>query len=1043
MSIRSVWRRFTPRPWHAGAIACCCVLVLNQGPGSLAATTATAVTTDAVALTSTVPASDADLRERVARDGWVRVQVDLVQPASAAAPPDPIQTTLLQTDLDQAAQDLLFALPPDSYNLLLRVPGSSSFTLRVDAAGLDGLLASPLVAAVAAAGTADMERIAAGSMYSLAIKPDGDLWAWGNNWFGKLGDGTATDRWRPVQVLTGVAAVAGGANHTLTLRTDGSLWAWGGNDFGQLGNGTTSNDSYTYPSTPTEVLTGVAAVTAGHIHSLAIKIDGSLWTWGYNKFGQLGDGTTTDRSSPLQVLTGVAAVATGGYGHALAIKTDGSLWAWGENTYGQLGDGTHTTRLVPVPVMSGVVAIGAGWGYSMALKTDGSLWAWGHGLLGDGKTTDSLSPILVLSGVTAVTTGVSHTLAIKTDGSLWAWGSNGFGQIGDGTTTNRLSPVHVMDGVSAVAASTSSHTLAMKTDGSLWAWGRNVFGALGDGTATDRWTPVQVVTSSTDFVVTSLVQEPTSPTVAGTFSVAVTVQNRGTAAGTPGTLQVWADQAGTQSCGATGDQSATLTSLAPGASQTVTIKGLPAGAAGAKTLRAFVDSACVTAEANEANNQSTKTYTTVNDVTLTLAKAGTGSGTTGGGGTYAYNTQVTPNARAAPGSTFTGWTPARCGGAFRLTADATCTATFAAGPDFVVTDVVLMPASPLPRGTFSVAVTVKNESQSVGAPGRLQVWANQAATQSCRAMGDRSALLPPLAPGVSRTFMLSGLRAGMAGMAGAKTLRAFVDSDCLTAEANEANNQYTKTYTSFNDVTLTVVKAGTGSGTIGGGGTYRYNTQVTPSARAAPGSTFTGWTPASCGTAFALSADTTCTATFAADNPGSARKGMTWGSAHDNALGIDRIGCGTYCDAYKGETSCSVALPVLCLKVDGSPRPNYAVPTSCPGVAMTCDYYNGWAEGKTAATVPTAGTSLNSVTAGDALCQSQFGAGWRMAEFHDGRRLPGMGLNRLYGSVGDSASPWPTTGTSPGGWAFYAYGNLSPDMRYWVKIDGQPANCWN
>ena len=228
----------------------------------------------------------------------------------------------------------------------------------------------------------------------------------------------------------------------------------------------------------------------------------------------------------------------------------------------------------------------------------------------------------------------------------------------------------------------------------------------------------------------------------------------------------------------------------------------------------------------------------------------------------------------------------------------------------MVTDVVLMPASPLPRGIFSVAVTVKNEGPSTGAPGRLQVWANQAATQRCRAMGDRSALLPPLAPGASRTFMLNGLRAGMGG---ATTVCAFVDSDCLTAEANEDNNQYTKTYNTFNDVTLTVVKAGTGLGTIGGGGTYHYNTQVSPTASAAPGSTFTGWTPASCGTAFALMADTTCTASFAVVNSGSARKGMTWGSSHDNVLGIDRLGCNN-CDAYKGDTACSVALPVLCLR---------------------------------------------------------------------------------------------------------------------------------
>lgn len=177
----------------------------------------------------------------------------------------------------------------------------------------------------------------------------------------------------------------------------------------------------------------------------------------------------------------------------------------------------------------------------------------------------------------------------------------------------------------------------------------------------------------------------------------------------------------------------------------------------------------------------------------------------------------------------------------------------------------------------------------------------------------------------------------------------------------------------------------------------------------------------------------------------SARPGMTWASSHDNTLGIDRVGCNN-CNAYQGDTSCSVALPVLCLKVDGSPRPNYAVP-SCDGLAMFpyCGYYNGWSRGHTAATVPVAGASLRSITAGDAFCASQFGAGWKMAEFHDGKWLPDMGLNAFYGNAANwnSASPWLAASASGGGWNFYAYGNLSPDTRYWVKINGQPANCWN
>ncbi|WP_295458860.1 CARDB domain-containing protein [uncultured Thiodictyon sp.] len=538
-------------------------------------------------------------------------------------------------------------------------------------------------------------------------------------------------------------------------------------------------------------------IGAGVVHGLAIKPDASLWAWGDNTYGQLGNGTTGARLSPIQVLAGVAGVAAG-YAHTLALKPDGSLWAWGANWNGQLGDGTTTARLSPVQILAGVDAVAAGDVHTLALKSDGSLWASGanwSGQLGDGTTTDRLSPVQVLTGVAAVAAGPSHTLAIKSDGSLWAWGGNWNGQLGDGTTTDRWSPVQVLSGVAAVAGGVG-HTLAIKTDGSLWAWGWNGFGQLGDGTTTDRWSPVQVPGSSVplapDFVVTGVVLTPSSPAVNGTFSAAVTVTNKGASAGMPGVLQVWADQSGVQACGAKADQVAILPSLAADASQTFTFSGLPAGLAGTKTLRAFVDSTCLTAEANEANNQYTTTYDTFNDVTLTVAKAGTGSGAIGGGGTYAYNTQVTPTASAAPGSTFTGWMPASCGSAFALTADTTCIATFSFLPDFVVTSVFLTPSSPTVNATVTAKVTVTNKGAVAGTPGVLQVWADQATAQGCGAKGDQSVILPSLAAGASQTVGFIRLAVGVAGV---KTVRAFVDSQCLTAETDEANNQSTASYT--------------------------------------------------------------------------------------------------------------------------------------------------------------------------------------------------------------------------------------------------------
>jgi uncharacterized repeat protein (TIGR02543 family) len=289
--------------------------------------------------------------------------------------------------------------------------------------------------------------------------------------------------------LIAVSQVSCGSYHAMIVKTDGSLWATGYNYYGQLGDGTT-----TARSTPVQVMSGIAAVSAGASHTMILKIDGSLWATGYNSSGQLGDGTTTNRSTPVQIMTGVAAVSAGNY-HTMILKTDGSLWATGYNE-GALGDGTTTNRSTPVQVMTGVAAISAGAGHTMILKTDGSLWATGYnyyGQLGDGTTTSRSTPAQVMTGVSAVSTRAVHTMILKTDGSLWATGNNFLGALGDGTSTDRSTPVQVMTEVVAISAG-YSYTMILKTDGSLWATGNNFYGSLGDGTTTSRSTPVQVMT---------------------------------------------------------------------------------------------------------------------------------------------------------------------------------------------------------------------------------------------------------------------------------------------------------------------------------------------------------------------------------------------------------------------------------------------------------------------------------------------------------------------------------------------------------------------
>jgi alpha-tubulin suppressor-like RCC1 family protein len=285
-----------------------------------------------------------------------------------------------------------------------------------------------------------------------------------------------------------ITAVAAGDDHSLYMKSDGSLWAIGYNGYGQLGDGTNTNRN-----TPVQVDTDVKAVAAGYNHSLYVKSDGSLWAVGYNYYGQLGNGTNTSRSTPVQVDTDVKAVAAGG-DYSLYVKSDGSLWAMGYNYYGQLGDGTNTNRNTPVQVDTDVKTVAAGYNHSLYMKNDGSLWAMGYnggGQLGDATNTNRNTPVEVDIDVKAVAAGYNHSLYIKNDGSFWAMGYNYYGQLGNGTNMSRNTPVQVDTDIKAVAAS-YNHSLYVKSDGSLWVMGDNTYGQLGDGTNTNRNTPVQI-----------------------------------------------------------------------------------------------------------------------------------------------------------------------------------------------------------------------------------------------------------------------------------------------------------------------------------------------------------------------------------------------------------------------------------------------------------------------------------------------------------------------------------------------------------------------
>ncbi len=284
-----------------------------------------------------------------------------------------------------------------------------------------------------------------------------------------------------------VQAICAADSYTLAVTSDGSLWTWGKNFYGQLGDGTTTNRY-----SPAKIMDNVVAISADADVSFAIKDDGSLWAWGYNFAGRLGDGTTTDHHSPVKVMDNVAAISAGSA--PLAIKTDGSLWAWGSNYYGNCGNGSTTDCYLPIKIMDNVRAIAAG-NHSLAIQTDGSLWTWGnnsYGQLGDGTTTDSHIPIKVLDGVVAASVGATHSFAIKTDGSLWAWGNNDDGQLGDGTITDHRLPMKFMDNVIKISAG-PNHALAIQVDGSLWGWGNNDIAQLGDVSSIDSRSPIKIM----------------------------------------------------------------------------------------------------------------------------------------------------------------------------------------------------------------------------------------------------------------------------------------------------------------------------------------------------------------------------------------------------------------------------------------------------------------------------------------------------------------------------------------------------------------------
>jgi alpha-tubulin suppressor-like RCC1 family protein len=329
-----------------------------------------------------------------------------------------------------------------------------------------------------------------------------NLWAWGGNPSGGLGQNDRVYRSSPTQVGTASnwSLVSVASYTTMATKTDGTLWAWGRNNYGQLGQ----NDGVAR-SNPVQIgaLTNWNLVSCGYYSMGAIKTDGTLWAWGRNDNGQLGLNDLVLRSSPTQIGSGTTwsqVSATGG-GFWLATKTDGTLWAWGQNNYGQLGQNSTVNRSSPVQVGSGTtwskVSASLLTGNGSAIKTDGTLWTWGQGNYGQLGISDlnyKSSPVQVGSGTTWSLISASNYAfaATKTDGTLWTWGRNNSGNLGLNDAVWRSSPTQVAGTTWSKISLGTYEISAIKTNGTLWTWGWNVYGASGLNDRVSRSSPVQV-----------------------------------------------------------------------------------------------------------------------------------------------------------------------------------------------------------------------------------------------------------------------------------------------------------------------------------------------------------------------------------------------------------------------------------------------------------------------------------------------------------------------------------------------------------------------
>jgi alpha-tubulin suppressor-like RCC1 family protein len=371
-----------------------------------------------------------------------------------------------------------------------------------------------------------------GDYHSSEITPEGQIFTWGRNLWGQLGDdGARNSKSTPVNITLEFNLNAGetiiqaslGYSHSLAITSEGRIFTWGNNNYGQLGDGTTTNRL-----TPVDITSKfnlnagetIIQASLGSVHSSAITSEGRIFTWGSNSSTPINVLTPMDITSEFNLNAGetIIQASLGGLFYSSAITSEGRIFTWGNNQNGQLGDGTTTDRLTPVDITSEfnlnaeemIIETFLGSSHSLAITSEGRIFTWGSnsaGQLGDGTTTDRLTPVDITSKfnlnagemIIQASLGSVHSSAITSEGRIFTWGHNFGGKLGDGTTTNRLTPKDITSEFNLNAEETiiqvslgGYHSSAITSEGRIFTWGENEYGQLGDGTTTSNSTPVNI-----------------------------------------------------------------------------------------------------------------------------------------------------------------------------------------------------------------------------------------------------------------------------------------------------------------------------------------------------------------------------------------------------------------------------------------------------------------------------------------------------------------------------------------------------------------------